>query len=61
MGLGVGQQHSTLTTRFGKILLLLPAIRAIKRVDVADLFFRNWIDKNSSINRLLADFMASAF
>ena len=60
MGLGGSQQHVPLT-RFGKILLLLPAIRAIKSADVTDLFFRNLIGKNSSINRLLTDFMASAF
>jgi len=60
MGLGGCQQHVPLT-RFGKILLLLPAIRAIKSADVTDLFFRNLIGKNSSINRLLTDFMASAF
>lgn len=59
MGMGCSQQH--LPTRFGKILLLLPAIRAIKSADVTDLFFRNLIGKNTSINRLLTDFMASAF
>lgn len=60
-GLGRSQQHLPLPARFGKILLLLPAVRAIKSGDVIDLFFRNLIGKNSSINRLLADFMVNAF
>lgn len=40
--------------RFGKLLLVLPALKAVQSANVVDLFFRKLIGE-TSISRLLAD------
>lgn len=40
--------------RFGKLLLILPALKAVQSANVVDLFFRKLIGK-TPISRLLAD------
>ena len=52
--------YPMLAGRFGKILLLIPTLRAIPVPGVIDIFFRKLVG-DLSIARLLTDFMSAAF
>ena len=47
---------SSVTGRFGKVLLVLPALRAIQNASLVDLFFRKLIG-DTPMARLLADLL----
>lgn len=59
-GLPAFPPHAMMAGRFGKVLLLIPTLRAIAPSAVIDLFFRK-LTGDLSIARLLADFMSTAF
>ena len=50
----VRSHRSSLAGRFGKLLLVLPALKAVSSANVVDLFFRKLIG-DTPISRLLAD------
>ena len=54
----VTSRHSMLSSRFGKLLLLLPAFRSVRDASVRHLFFRQLIG-DVPITRLLADVMGT--
>lgn len=48
------------TGRFGKVLLILPALRAIQGSQIIELFFRKLIGE-TPVNRLVVDLMMGTF
>ena len=50
----VRSHRPSLAGRFGKLLLVLPALKAVSSANVVDLFFRKLIG-DTPISRLLAD------
>ena len=48
------QQHSRQPTRFGKLLLILPALRVISGATLAMLFFKETVG-NIPVERLICD------
>jgi hypothetical protein len=50
----VRSHRPSLAGRFGKLLLVLPALKAVQSANVVDLFFRKLIG-DTPISRLLAD------
>jgi len=55
---GIPARHSMVSSRFGKLLLLLPAFRSLRHSSVRDLFFRHLIG-DIPITRLLSDVMGT--
>lgn len=51
-----GHNSTTATGRFGKLLLVLPALKTVQSSCIIDLFFRKLIGE-IPISRLLADLM----
>ena len=54
----IPSRHSMVSSRFGKLLLLLPAFRSMRHSSVRDLFFRQLIG-DIPITRLLSDVMGT--
>ena len=54
----IPSRHSMVSSRFGKLLLLLPAFRSVRHSSVRDLFFRQLIG-DIPITRLLSDVMGT--
>jgi len=52
----VGISAGGISGRFGKVLLILPALRGLQNGHIVDLFFRKLIGE-TPITRLLADLM----